>query len=309
MKTLLIVNPAAKKGKALKLLPEVEARLRQLKIDYRVEISQSPEDPPRIARQALTEGFELIVAGGGDGTSRLIARSLVGTDGIMGILPMGRGNDYGQGLGIPHNPVEACEVLKNGIPRAADVGRTSNGEYFVNVAGAGFDAEANSLATKLRWLKGGFVYTISVFVTLIRFKARFFRLEYDGQTWEGKAMMVGVANAPYYGGGMFLAPSAKLDDGLFTICLVKEIGKMEFIRTFPRVFKGTHITHPAVEIFNASRIKISGEEGLESIADGDFLSKLPLELETVPGALKVMVPRSTPSSFSKKNGSNHGSLR
>lgn len=290
MKTFLIVNPAARRGRALKFLPEVEAKLKQLDIDYRIEISQSPEDPPQIATQAIKEGYEFIVAGGGDGTSRLVARALVGTNAVMGILPLGRGNDYAQGLGISHNPMEACEVLKNGVPRAVDVGRTSKGEYFVNVAGAGFDAEVNSLATKLRWLKGGFVYTLSVFVTLVRFKARFFRLEYDGTIWEGKAMMVGVANAPYYGGGMYLAPSAKLDDGLFTICLVKEVGKLDFIRTFPRVFKGTHVTHPAVEIFNASKVRISGEEGLESIADGDFLSKLPLELETVPRALKVMVP-------------------
>ncbi|MCR4427855.1 MAG: diacylglycerol kinase family lipid kinase [Caldiserica bacterium] len=291
MKTLIIVNPAAKKGKSLSLLPEVETRLKQLKFDYKIEISQSPEDPPKIARQGLESGYQLIVAGGGDGTCRLVAKALIGTEGVLGIIPMGRGNDYGMGLGISHNPLEACEILKNGVPREVDVGRTQDGEYFLNVAGAGFDAEVNSLATRLRWLKGGFVYTISVFITLMRFKARFFKLEFDGRSWEGRAMMVGVANAPYYGGGMKLCPSAILDDGQFTVCLVKEIGKLEFIKTFPKVFKGTHITHPAVEIFNASKIKISGEPGLESIADGDFLSPLPLDLETVPRALKVMTPK------------------
>jgi len=301
MRTLLIVNPAARRGKALDLLPEVEEKLKQLKIDYRLKVSESPEDPPRIAKQGLDEGYELIVAGGGDGTSRLVASALVGTDAILGIIPMGRGNDYAQGLGIPHDPIEACEVLKNGVPRSVDAGKTSQGVIFLNVCGAGFDAEVNSLATKLRWLKGGFVYTLCVFATLISYKARFFCLEFDGKKWEGRAMMVGVANAPYYGGGMFLAPSAKLDDGLFTVCLVKEIGKLEFVRTFPRVFKGTHVTHPAVEIFTASRIKISGEEGLESIADGDFLSKLPLELETVPHALKVMVPSRAVLNFSIKS--------
>lgn len=293
MKTLVIVNPAAKKGKSLSRLPDVETRLKQLKLDYKIEISKNPEDPPRIARQGLEDGFQLIVAGGGDGTCRLVAKALIGTEGVLGILPLGRGNDYGMGLGIPHNPLEACDVLKNGIPREVDLGKTQEGEYFLNVAGAGFDAEVNSLATKLRWLKGGFVYTVSVFITLMRFQARYFKLEFDGRSWEGKAMMVGIANAPYYGGGMLLCPSAKVDDGQFTVCLVKEISKIEFIKTFPKVFKGTHISHPAVEIFNASRIKVSGEKGLESIADGDYLSPLPLDLQTVPKALKVMVPRKT----------------
>lgn len=309
MRTLLIVNPAAKKGKALQLLPEVEEKLKQLKIDCNVKISRSPEEPFQIAKQGLEEGYELIVAGGGDGTSRLVASALVETSGVLGIIPMGRGNDYATGLGIPRHPLEACEILKNGIPRTVDVGKTSKGEIFLNVCGAGFDAEVNSMATKLQWLKGGFVYTLCVFATLIKYQARFFRLEFDGKTWEGKAMMVGVANAPYYGGGMLLAPSAKLDDGLFTICLVKEIGKIEFVRTFPRVFKGTHVTHPAVEIFNASWVRISGEEGLESIADGDFLSKLPLELETVPNALKVMVPSSATLAFGIKSESSKEPLR
>jgi len=300
MKTLIIVNPVAGGGRSLKFLPSIEAKLNDLQIDYEIKISQSPEEPPLLAKKGIDDGFQLIVAAGGDGTSHLVAKSLIGGNVPLGILPLGRGNDFAYALGIPHDPLQACQILKEGTPCSIDVGISSQGNHFLNVAGAGFDAEVNRLANRTKWLKGGLVYTYAVLATILTFKPAEFVLEYDEGSWKGKALMVGIANSPYYGGGMHLAPGAKVDDGLFHICLVKEMGKVEFIRVFPTVFKGTHIQNPHVELFQTRRISISCNKDFVSYADGDFFADLPLELEIAPQSLKVMVPQGLSEVFSSK---------
>ncbi len=300
MKTFVIVNPAAGNGRALRLVPEVEENLRKSGVTFTLKISRSPDEPPILARRAIEEGYELIVAGGGDGTSHMVASALIGTPASLGLLPLGRGNDFAQALGIPTDLTRACRVLKEGQTDWIDVGRAEGGEFFINMAGAGFDAEVNRLANRLKILKGAVVYTVSVFIKLVTFKAAVFHIEHDQGSWEGKAMMVGVGNSPVYGCGMILAPGAKVNDGLFDICIVGEVGKLDFIRTFPKVFKGTHIHHPKVKTLRSRTIRISCDARFCSYADGDYLSDLPLTLEVVPKSLGVFLPEGERSSVFQK---------
>ncbi|MCX5970357.1 MAG: diacylglycerol kinase family lipid kinase [Coprothermobacterota bacterium] len=320
MKTFIIVNPTAGRGKGLKLVPSIEARLKSLGLDYTLHISESPSAPAKLARQAIAHGFQLVVAGGGDGTCQAVATAMLGEDRTMaagpkdgdrfelrppiaagrrvssagsspvfGILPMGRGNDLAHGLGIPADPLEACQVLLSGHPADLDVGVASNGKMFLNVAGAGFDAEVNRYANRIRWFKGNLVYLLAIFVKLATFRSAQFTLHHDGGTWVGKAMMVAVGNSRYYGGGLFVAPQALPDDGRFDVVIIGDLSRMEFIRAFPTVYKGTHIHHPKVQTFRTSRITIDCDAPYCSYADGDFLSELPVSLDLLPRAIKVLV--------------------
>jgi diacylglycerol kinase (ATP) len=294
MKTLVIVNPTANQGRILQILPQVEARLKELGIEATVRLSPSPTAPPEMARQGIAEGFQRIVAAGGDGTSHMVGGALAGTDAVVGFLPMGRGNDYAIALGIPRDPLAACEVLRSGEVTEVDIGRRMDGQIFVNMAGAGFDSEVNRYGNQVRWIKGGMVYYYAAIVQIFRFKAATFTLVHDQGTWKGKALMIGIGNSPQYGGGMLLTPHANLRDGLFDIVVVGDLGKIDFFRTLPKVFKGTHLENPKVSEFKTSRIEISCDAAYCSYADGDFFSDLPMTLEVVPRALRVLVPRDKP---------------
>ncbi|MEI6509609.1 MAG: diacylglycerol kinase family protein [bacterium] len=320
MKTFIIVNPTAGRGKGLKLVPSIEAHLKSLGVDYVLHISESPSAPAELTRQAIARGFQLIVAGGGDGTCQAVATAILGVDSspvarpkdgdrneicppiaanqsassagtppFFGILPMGRGNDLAHGLGIPADPFDACQVFRSGRPIELDMGVASNGKMFLNVAGAGFDAEVNRYANRIRWFKGNLVYLLAIFVKLATFRAAQFTLHHDGGTWRGRAMMVAVGNSRYYGGGLFVAPQALPDDGLFDIVIIGDLSRMEFIRAFPTVYKGTHIHHPKVQTFRTRSITIDCDAPYCSYADGDFLSELPVSLNLLPRAIKVLV--------------------
>ena len=297
MKATVIINPTAGRGRALRLLPQVEKTLKESGEDFTVRVSQSPEDPPRLAREAIAAGAQMIVAGGGDGTSQMVAGALLESQTILGILPLGRGNDFARGLGIPKDPLEACRILTEGQIREVDIGHVGQDKIYLNMAGAGFDGEATSRANRL-WIKGAFAYFLSVFLTLISFRPVTFTLEHDRGTWKGKAMMIGVANSTTYGGGMRLAPDAKVDDGLFDLVIIKEVGKLEFVRVFPRVYQGTHILHPAVEVLRTTCVQMACSAPFDLYADGDRMAPLPLRLEVIPRALRVMTPQQKAASFS-----------
>jgi diacylglycerol kinase (ATP) len=297
MKATVIINPAAGRGRALRLFPAVEKRLAESGEDFTIQVSQSPQDPPRLVREAIAAGAQMIVAGGGDGTSQMVAGALLGSQAILGILPLGRGNDFARGLGIPKDPLVACGVLTEGTVRKIDIGRIGQDKIYLNMAGAGFDGEAIGRANRLP-VKGAFAYFLSVFLTLISFRAVTFTLEHDRGTWKGKAMMLGVANSTTYGGGMRLAPDAKVDDGLFDVVIIKEVGKLEFVRVFPRVYQGTHISHPAVEILRTTRVQMACSAPFDLYADGDRMAPLPVQLELVPRALAVMTPSQKAAIFS-----------
>jgi diacylglycerol kinase (ATP) len=291
MKTMVFVNPTAARGKALPMVPALKGHLDQLGLDYTLEISPSADALPQLVRQAVAQDYQLIVAGGGDGTAHIVGAALIGTPAYLGVLPMGRGNDFSHALGIPNDLAGACRILRDGIPVKIDAGRAQTGQYYLNMAGAGFDGEVNRLGNKIRFLKGGSAYTYATLVELFRFKAGLFTLKYDQGTWQGKALMLAIGNSPVYGGGMRVTPNAKLNDGLFDVCVVGDLGKIDFLATFPKVFKGTHMSNPKVFGFQTRRIEISVDKDYKSYADGDFFSDLPMTLEVVPQALTVFVSK------------------
>ena len=294
MRIAVIANPTSGRGKGEKLIPKVDALLRSMDVGHTMEICRGPEDPERLARKAAEGGAEIVVALGGDGQVGLCANGLIGTGAALAVFPAGSGNDFAKHIGLnPRDPLSAARLLSQPATRAIDVvrARAPEGErYFVNVAGAGFDSEVNVLANRTRFVKGTAKYIYSVFMTLARFKAGEFRVLLDGEEHVLPAMMVTVGNGSSYGGGMRVCPDADLEDGVLDVCVLGKVSKFEFVKTFPKVFKGRHVDHPAVTMLKAREIEISADRPFQLFGDGEPMGSLPVTLSVMPGALQVVMP-------------------
>jgi len=212
------------------------------------------------------------------------------------VIPAGTGNDFARHLGLDRkDPLAAARLLAEPTIRKIDVVRisTTDGErYYVNVGGAGFDSEVNEHANRVRMLKGTAKYIYSTFVQLARFKAGNFAVRVDGEEHAFRGMMLAVGNASSYGGGMLVCPDAKSDDGLLDVCVIQELPKHQFVMTFPKVFKGRHVEHPAVRMLRGTEVEISADRPFLVYADGERVGSLPATFVVVPLALPVVVPGS-----------------
>jgi diacylglycerol kinase (ATP) len=292
----VIVNPAAGRGTARKWIGELENRISiaiqgaHRIISWEIIETAGPGDATELAREAAAGGANIVVAAGGDGTVGEVVNGLVGTEAALGVIPMGTGNDFARSIGLGGDVDKAIFNLLEGVPMAIDVGRTQ-GRYFVNVAGCGFDAVvAQRVNRGFKSLHGTSAYLAAVWQTLWEYRASQIRLTLDAEVIESKAMLCSVANARYYGGGMRIAPDAMLTDGLYDICLLEEVGKVEFLRAFPRVFKGTHTTHPAVKMRRSKYVKVESDRPLPVLVDGEIVGTTPVEFEMLEGGLTLIGP-------------------
>jgi diacylglycerol kinase (ATP) len=210
----------------------------------------------------------------------------------LGIVPAGTGNDLASTLGLPtKDPVAAAGVvadrLRDGSASPMDAIRVGD-KWFGAVMGCGFDSRVNDRANRMSWPKGQMRYNLAILAELPRFKPLPFRLALDdGEVWETNAMLVAIGNGKSYGAGMKVLPDADVRDGLLDVMVLGPVSKPEFLRTFPRVFKGTHISHPAVTIKQATTIEVASP-GVSAYADGEYLADLPLRCECVAGAVKIL---------------------
>jgi diacylglycerol kinase (ATP) len=290
----VVANPSAGRGRGGRLLPKVEAVLRSLDVPYRVHVSRDGADAERLARGAAEGGAAVVAALGGDGQLGACANGVLGTEAALAAIPAGSGNDFAKHLGIdPRDPLAAVRLLRDPTTRRVDVVRATTPErerHYVNVGGVGFDSEVNLLANRTRFLSGTAKYVFAVFVTLARFRPGAFTLRVDGEEHAFRAMLVAVANGSAYGGGMRVCPEAREDDGLLDVCVVTEIGKGEFVRTFPKVFRGRHVEHPAVRMLRARRVEVRVDRPFQVFADGEHVGGVPATFAVVPRALPVVVP-------------------
>lgn len=295
-RVVVVLNPASGRGTGRRARPLLESALRQAfeaapnAPSWEIRETTAPGSGTEIARRAAEEGAIIVAAAGGDGTYGEIVNGLVGTNACLGILPMGTGNDFARALGLAGDLNLAARTLVEGEPHAIDLGR-ADGRCFINVAGCGFDAAVAMRVNRgFRWLRGTAAYVAAVLQSLAAYRAAEMRLTIDGEQMNLRAMLCCVANTQSYGGGMRIAPAARIDDGLLDVCVLREAGILEFLRAFPRVFKGTHVNHPKFFTRAASRITIESEVPLPVLIDGDVTHSTPITFEVVPSAIKVMMP-------------------
>lgn len=290
----LVVNPTSGKNRGMALGLEVAQRMRAAGHDV-VDLSDETYAAARDrALGAIAQGLDVLAVVGGDGMVHLGVELAAETTTTLAIIAAGTGNDVARGLGLPvHDPVRAADLVSTGVPRTIDAVRHVDAHggrhWYVGVLGAGFDSLVNERANTWPWPKGQMRYNLAILRELPLFKAIPYVLTVDGVRHEAKAMLVAVGNGPSYGGGMHVLPDAEFDDGLLDVLLLHEISTLEFLKVFPKVFKGAHVGHPAVEIIRGRSVTLEAD-GIVAYADGERFAPLPLTVEVVPGAVTVLAP-------------------
>jgi YegS/Rv2252/BmrU family lipid kinase len=271
------------------VLPEVEAELRRLGISFRTAKTTSLAHATELARAAAEAG-EAVVTLSGDGLIGSVVGALRDVDGaLLGVLPGGRGNDFARVLGIPLEAVPACQVIATGTPRALDIGDVE-GRSFIGIASLGFDSEANRIANEAPPRLGHFVYAYAALRALASWRPATFTVETESASRTITGWSVGAANSKAYGGGMYAAPDAELDDGLLDIVLCSKTSKLGFFRILLRIFKGTHVELPNIEVLRAASVRVAADRPFVVYADGDPIGELPITIRAIPHALEVLCP-------------------
>ncbi len=273
LKILFIVNPIAGRDKAKKSIPLIEEKMDKLNIEYSIAVTKEPKEATSLTISGLDNGFDSIVAVGGDGTINEVAMGIIKKGhGTLGIIPGGTGNDLARSLDIPLDPEEALYTLLSGEKKHIDFGKI-NGRFFLNVASMGLDADIVKRTEDVKKLiKGRIAYTISLIITLVAYKSQKLIIELDDETIEVDAMLTAVANGKYYGGGMKICPMAVLDDGSFHVVVVKKVSKFKLLTLFPLVFKGSHVNlTDLVKIYRSKKVKIKFDKELLLNIDGDVI--------------------------------------
>jgi YegS/Rv2252/BmrU family lipid kinase len=290
MRILVIVNPAAGSRKSLRLLPDIKQWLSQSPHEVLFTIPESPDEMRSEMMKAPDRGIDAFLPVGGDGTVHQALPAIAEAKIPLGFLPCGRGNDFARNIGLPSKLQKSCSLPSNPSFHQVDLPRI-NHIPFVAVAYVGFDAEVNKLANDGRGYFGGTLgYIVCVLKTLKNFRPFEVEITIDDLTWRERVMMVTVANAPFYGGGMKIAPDANMNDGVLDICIVKEISKLELLWEFPKVFKGTHIYHPRIMMKSGRRIRLTSDEPRNIYADGEYVGHLPADCTIGNQTIHIMSP-------------------
>jgi YegS/Rv2252/BmrU family lipid kinase len=285
----LIVNPVAGGGRPARALPAVRAELRARGLEYRFEYTKDLEHARELAVAAADAG-EVAVAFGGDGLIGAVAGALKHSDGAVGVLPGGRGNDLCRVLGIPLKPVAACEVLASGVVRALDLGE-AGGRTFAGIASCGFDSVANRIANETTFVRGSPVYAYALLRALPSWRAAGFEVVVDDEAPRRfTGYSVAAANSKQFGGGMRLAPDASLTDGLLDVVIIEDMPKLRFLRLAPTVFSGRHLRYGEVHVLRGREVRIEATEPFTLYADGEAIAELPVIVRVLPGAVRMIVP-------------------
>lgn len=283
----LLINPAAARGTALRRLAPAVRRLRAGGVRVTVGCGADAADARRVAGELVAARPDALLALGGDGVAHLAVQAVAGTDLPLGLIPAGSGNDLAHAVGVPVDPVAAAEVVLAGRIRRIDAARTG-GDWFLTVLTCGFAARVAERMNRDAGRSTG-AYLRAVGAELSTFRAAPVTLELDGRRWRTEATLVAIANTPLFGGGMRICPDADPADGLLDVCVVGRASRAEFLRVFPRVYRGTHAGHRAVTLCRAATVSVAAPGDI-GYADGERMSALPLTVRTVPGAVRLLVP-------------------
>ena len=288
MNILLVVNPASGRGKAPNLATKFSKQAHEAGHIVEVLITQSPSSIEGQVRDAMkNRTFETLVACGGDGLVHEVIQVIQGTNVILGVIAAGTGNDFASENGKTfHEASKLLEVISRGKTKQIDLGEISpQAKKFVQVLSTGFDSQVNRVANGYRFKIGKIKYVFATIQIIFRFKPVHYSITQDGITRHLPAMLVAVANGRSYGGGMLIAPHADRNDGKLDVLILHPVSKLELLKVFPKVFKGRHVTHPAVEFIKVSSIEIDSDSDV--YADGEFIGRGSIKAICQPSSLRI----------------------
>lgn len=299
----IIVNPTSGRGSGERSVSVIEELLRGNGLDFDLVRTEQPWHAADLAQKAAEDGYSCVVAAGGDGTANEVlnglmrAKSAGAGTAAMGVICVGRGNDFAYSMGIPKDIAAGCETLVQDWRRTIDVahvvgGLYPQGRYFGNGVGIGFDAVVGFEALKMKRLHGFVSYLAAALKTILLFPlGPVVRIEYDDKSLTQRALMVSIMNGTRLGGGFMMAPNGKSDDGLFDLCIAGQVSRPRILALIPRFMAGTQSTHPAITTAQASRVRVTSVEGaLPAHADGETLCTegQELEIELLPSQLELV---------------------
>jgi diacylglycerol kinase (ATP) len=298
---MLIVNPAAGAGRTAKKWPYIKQLLKNIGLRFEHDITEAPGHAIELAKSAVSKGYKLIVSVGGDGTINEIVNGLYATGGMrdveLGIIGTGTGSDYIRTIGVSKHYQESCQHLLNPTKISVDLGMVefindgqSKKRIFANFAGLGFDAEVVKATTKkFKSFGGKPAYLMGLLSTFATYKNHEIHLTLDGQKEDRKICTIVMSNGKYGGGSMLIAPEADPSDGLFDVLIIGDISKPDLLWSLPRIYRGTHLTHPKVTLKRAKEVTIYADKKMSIQADGELLGEAPARFSVLPSALNILV--------------------
>jgi diacylglycerol kinase (ATP) len=283
----LLTNPTSGKGKGAAARAAALPRLRAAGFVVQDLQGADADEALALALKAVAEGVWALVVCGGDGMVNLGAQAAGGSATHLGIIPAGSGNDVARYFDLPRrDPATAADRVIASTPHPMDLARSGD-RYFATVMAAGFDAVVNERANRMTWPRGQMRYNLATLAELRTFQPIPYTLDLDGTSMQLDAMLVAVGNGPSFGGGLRITEGALLDDGLLDVVIIRPMSKASLVRTYPKLFKGTHVTHPKYEHHRVRSVTVAAP-GIVAYADGERFGPLPLTVECVPGALSVL---------------------
>ena len=292
---LFILNPVAGHGRSRRVFARLLDIFSQAPgIQVVTWQTARPGHARELAARAAREGYDRVVAVGGDGTVHEIINGLMDAGPALaprvrlGVVPAGSGNDFARNLGLPASLPAMAQLLARGEAQAIDLGRV-NGRHFANLAGVGFDAEVAAWANRVpKFIPGTFTYVAGVLALLARYRNARITIELDGQRLERRAFLVAVGNGPRYAGGMVMCPGAAMNDGRLRVVICGDLSRGEIMRLLPTIYSGSHVRHPKVEVFDARQLRLTADRSLTVHADGEIVGSTPASFEIVQGAIQAI---------------------
>lgn len=315
---ILIANPISGKGKAKSIAEQAHAALTRSALQGQMVFTSAAGDAKRLAREAVSDGIRFVIACGGDGTLHEVVNGIASIpDVVLGVLPCGRGNDFAAAISIPLKPEAAIENLLSGTAIHVDLGRCyhsgqqsaissvgasstrdsdnrqlTTDHYFTTIATCGYDTEVSRRAAKGTPLFTGTAsYAYAAVETLFYYEPPSVHLEGEFGAYEGPLLLAATGITNRYGGGFKIVPNARIDDGLFDVCIIRPVSELTVLRLMVTLFWGGHVSHPAVSIHQTRTLTIETETPLLLYADGEPMCETPVTIEIIKGGLVVMSPR------------------
>ncbi|MDD4792547.1 MAG: diacylglycerol kinase family lipid kinase, partial [Firmicutes bacterium] len=289
LRVAVIFNPNARHGRAAEDEATAVRALTDLGVDFDLFKTSGPGDAISLAQGAAEQGYDVVCAMGGDGTVNEVINGIARTGAALAVIPVGTGNDFSGALGVPKGDVAAaCRILARGHRRPMDLCR-ANDRYFACSFGAGFDARVGKAATE-RFKRFGGIWTyIFAFMSVIwTFRPGQMRIVADGREISKSPLLVAVTNWKSYGGGMYICPDARIDDGLLDVCIIDNVPIFKLLCCFPRVIRGAHVNMPEVEMLQVRSVQISCSRMETYHVDGEVFEADHIELALVPGGIDVV---------------------
>jgi len=280
---LIAINPHSGNGRGSEVAAEVIRYLSLHDISYRsIAAASAQELTTALTREIEGKSFQGLIAVGGDGLAHLVMQICVPRHLPFAIVPAGTGNDFVRTLGWSLDDIEPLlERVTTSEPTPIDLGNVDS-EWFGAILSTGFDSVVNERANRLKWPSGPQRYNVAIALELPRFKPATYEITCDGESFTTEAMLVAVGNGKSYGGGMNICPQAQVNDGLFDLIILEPVSKVEFLKVFPRVYSGSHITHPKIRSMRAKKVTINAKA--VAYADGERIGPAPVSAECVKDA-------------------------